>query len=227
MFVPIERSMPAVMMTKVTPMARMPTTEVARMMLMTLLDVRKNGEAMVKKMTMMTSAPSARTRWTASDLKMDPARFSALCIYALDQVLDFGDRLALRRERHDLLLVRFAAVSSPVSRPSHMTMMRWLMRRISGSSELIMMIDLPCGGQLVEQVVDLLLGADVDASRGLIEDEDVHLRGQPLGDDDLLLVAAREVARLLADARRLDVELLDALLGGRLGLGGIDLAEAT
>ena len=89
------------------------------------------------------------------------------------------------------------------------------------------MIDLAFGGQLVEQVVDLLLGAHVDAARGLIEDEDVHLGGQPLGDDDLLLVATREVARLLADARRLDVELLDALLGGRLRLARIDAARAT
>ena len=31
------------------------------------------------------------------------------------------------------------------------------------------------GGELVEQVVDLLLGAHVDTARGLIEDEDVHL----------------------------------------------------
>ncbi len=69
--VPTERSMPAVMIENVTPMARMPTTDVASTMLMTLLVVRKNGDASVKKTAMMTSAPSARTRWTASDLRMD------------------------------------------------------------------------------------------------------------------------------------------------------------
>ncbi len=46
-----------------------------------------------------------------------------------------GHGFALGRERHDPLLVASAADSSPVIRPSHMTRMRWLMRRISGSSE--------------------------------------------------------------------------------------------
>ena len=72
-FVPTERSIPAVMMGKVTPIARMPTTEVARMMLMTLFVVRKKGDASVKKMAMMTSAASASRRWTASDRKTEPA----------------------------------------------------------------------------------------------------------------------------------------------------------
>ena len=56
------------------------------------------------------------------------------------------------------------------------------------------MIDLPCCGKLVEQVVDLALGANVDAARRLVEDEDLGLGGQPLADDDLLLGAAGQVA---------------------------------
>src|SRR5207302_5545329 len=40
--------------------------------------------------------------------------------------------------------VAWAASNSAVIRPSLMTTMRWLKRRISGSSEEIMMIDLPC-----------------------------------------------------------------------------------
>ena len=43
--------------------------------------------------------------------------------------------------------VASAAGSSPVIRPSHMTTMRWLMRRISGSSEEIMMMALPCSAR--------------------------------------------------------------------------------
>jgi len=39
--------------------------------------------------------------------------------------------------------VASAASSEPVIRPSHMTTIRWLKRRISGSSEEIMMMDLP------------------------------------------------------------------------------------
>jgi hypothetical protein len=67
-----------------------------------------------------------------------------------------------------------------------------------------MMIDLPCCGQLVEQVIDLALGAHVDAARRLVEDQDLGVGGQPLADDDLLLVAAREVLDLLLQAGRLD-----------------------
>src|SRR5207249_11273850 len=40
--------------------------------------------------------------------------------------------------------VASAPLSSPRMRPSHITTMRWLMRRISGSSEEIMMIAFPC-----------------------------------------------------------------------------------
>jgi len=43
--------------------------------------------------------------------------------------------------------VASSAANSPVMRPSHITTMRWLMRRISGSSEEIMMIDLPCSAR--------------------------------------------------------------------------------
>jgi hypothetical protein len=41
--------------------------------------------------------------------------------------------------------------------------------------------------------VDLLDGADVDAARRLVEDHQRGLLHERLGDDDLLLVAAREL----------------------------------
>ena len=56
MTVPMERSMPPVMMTKVTPMARMPVTAVARPMPTRLDCVMKYGDMKVKKMTSTTSA---------------------------------------------------------------------------------------------------------------------------------------------------------------------------
>src|SRR6185437_14223107 len=51
--------------------------------------------------------------------------------------------------------------------------------------------------QRVEQLVNLVLGADVDAARGFVEDQHLAVAQQPFGDDDLLLVAAGEKARLL------------------------------
>ena len=48
------------------------------------------------------------------------------------------------------------------------------------------------GDQLVDDLVDLVLGADVDAARRLVEDEDRRSAQQPFGDHHLLLVAARK-----------------------------------
>ena len=89
--------------------------------------------------------------------------------------------------------VASALSSSPVIRPSHITTIRWLIRRISGSSDEIMMIAFALLREVVQQPVDLALGADVDAARRLVEDQDVGVGGEPLADDDLLLVAARQV----------------------------------
>ena len=69
--------------------------------------------------------------------------------------------------------------------------MRSLMRRISGSSDEIITIALPCVGERAQQLVDFALGADVDAARRLVEKQDVAVAHEPFGDDDLLLVAAR------------------------------------
>ena len=55
--------------------------------------------------------------------------------------------------------------------------------------------------QLPEQRVDFVLGADVDAARRLVEDQHLGLAEEPLGEDDLLLVAAGEIAHPLVDGR--------------------------
>ena len=60
------------------------------------------------------------------------------------------------------------------------------------------------GGQLLDQPVDLELGADVDAAGRLVQDQDARLARQPAGEHDLLLVAAGELAHLLLDAGRAD-----------------------
>ena len=51
----------------------------------------------------------------------------------------------------------------------------------------------PCR-ELADAGVDLALGADVDAARRLVEQEQARVAEHFLGDDDLLLVAARERA---------------------------------
>ena len=65
------------------------------------------------------------------------------------------------------------------------------------------------GGELVHQAVDLGFGADVDAARRLVHDQDLRVQRQPLGDDDLLLIAAGEVEHLLLDRRRAHAQRVD------------------
>jgi uncharacterized protein (TIGR00730 family) len=48
--------------------------------------------------------------------------------------------------------------------------------------------------KLADQVVDLGLGADVDAAGRFVHDQHLGMHGQPFADDDLLLVAAGQVA---------------------------------
>ena len=62
--------------------------------------------------------------------------------------------------------------------------------------------------ELVHQGVDFALGPDVDAARGLVENEDVAVADEPFRDDHLLLVAAGQVPQQLLQGGRLDVELM-------------------
>lgn len=74
-------------------------------------------------------------------------------------------------------------------------------------------------GEVVDEALDLGLGADVDAPGGLVEQQDLGLQAEPAGQQDLLLVAAGEFADLLLGARGLDPQPLhedvdDAVLLG-------------
>ena len=82
-----------------------------------------------------------------------------------------------------------------MSRPSRMTTIRSLMASTSGMSELMRMIAIPSCGELIDHLVDLGLRADVDAAGRLVEDQHAGSGVQPLAEDDLLLVAARQRRR--------------------------------
>src|SRR5581483_5037567 len=70
----------------------------------------------------------------------------------------------------------------------------------------------------VDLVADLRLGADIDAARRLVEDEQRRPRRQPLRQHDLLLVAAGKRKDGLARRRRLDAETVD-VVADALALG--------
>ena len=68
-------------------------------------------------------------------------------------------------------------------------------------------------GQLVDDGVDLVFGADVDAAGRLVEDQHLRIGEQPFAQHHLLLVAAGQIQRLLQDAGGADVEFGAVLLG--------------
>ena len=76
-------------------------------------------------------------------------------------------------------------------------------------------------GEAAHEGVDLGFGADVDAAGGLVHDEDLRAGLEPLAEDDLLLVAAGELADDLVRAAGAGAELAD-------GGGGLErlVAEA-
>ena len=62
----------------------------------------------------------------------------------------------------------------------------------------------PRFGQIADQALDLGLGADVDAARWIVEEQHPWLEAQDAGEQDLLLVAAGQLADPLVGTRRLD-----------------------
>ena len=59
---------------------------------------------------------------------------------------------------------------------------------------------MPAAARVADDVVNLELGADVDALRRLVEQQDARVGRQPLRRDDLLLIAAAQAVREPVDA---------------------------
>src|SRR5699024_5634249 len=79
---------------------------------------------------------------------------------------------------------------------------------------------LAAGSELVEQLIDLLLGPDVDPSGRLIEDQDIAVLQEPATDPDLLLIDARQDLSELGDIGCLDAQLA-TLFHNRMVRGAI------
>ena len=93
--------------------------------------------------------------------------------------------------------------------PSRMTSTVWLSPMVSSSVSEVRITREALGGDRAHQLVDLLLGADVEAAGRMVEDQHPRLRLQPLGQHHLLLVAAGEVEAERLDAGRADPQPLD------------------
>src|SRR5579875_811832 len=79
--------------------------------------------------------------------------------------------------------------------------------------------------EAAHELVDLVLGRDIDAAGHVVEEEDARIREQPAPHQDLLLVAAGEVADGMAQPGRAHLELLHHLAGDGALLRGADDAQ--
>ena len=66
----------------------------------------------------------------------------------------------------------------------------------------------PFAANVADQRVDVELGADIDAPRRLIQQQDRRVAGQRTGEEDLLLVAARQLGDRLVWSRCLQPHVL-------------------
>ena len=79
----------------------------------------------------------------------------------------------------------------------------------------------------MQRTVDLRLRAHVDAARRLVDDQHVAVRHDPLGQNDLLLVAAGQAAGVHIIARGLHAEDLHALRGVFLFLAHAQIMQSV
>ena len=78
--------------------------------------------------------------------------------------------------------------------------------------------------ELVDQLIDFLFCADIDAARGLIEQEQFGHEAEPFAEDDFLLISAGKVADGLSIAGGLDPHALDHVGGDTIFGGRVEKA---
>ena len=71
---------------------------------------------------------------------------------------------------------------------------------------------IPLAGEVIDDLVDLGLGPDIDAPGRLIEQQHFHRHRQPAAQNGLLLITAGQVHDFLAALRAYDFQRLDLLV---------------
>ena len=181
---PGERSMPPVTITKVSPTATMPISEVASRIESRLAVVRNGGvvsgeiDRRWRRRRPRSSARSAASR-SRRALRDRPVA-GAVCSGA---VHDGSDRLDVGRSAKAASAMmrswlKSARATSPASRPVRITRMRSQRPSSSSMSEETMRIAPPPAGEIADEAIDLDLGADIDPARRLVEQEDARPRRQ-------------------------------------------------
>src|ERR671916_248155 len=209
---PTDRSMPAVRMTSSWPTAMIPKIATCRARLDRLLPVRNSSEAIViaPNSTSRTIRPPASrpktspkpmtrsSRWAGGAVAPGPpAPAPAGCGSGVAIVSSLGARepqqVLLRRAAGPHLAAHgaFPHHDDPVAQPEQLGQVG----RDDGDAVTVR-------GEVADQLVDLRLGAHVDALGRLVEQQHLGLLGQPPRQQHLLLVATRQRRHRLAVGAR-------------------------
>src|SRR6185295_17925396 len=196
--------MPPVMMTKVHAIARTPFTAVDCRIATRLSACMKFGEASVKNIMSASRLAKASSFCRVAGLSSQAFRpnapsVAALVVAATDWVVGSiegawrsgdGDALALGRQLHDSFLRRLAR--GDLSRQTTLAHHQDAMAHAQDLGQLAGDHDdrLARRRERMQQLVDFTLCTDVDAPRGLVEEQDIAVAQQPFGNHELLLVAA-------------------------------------
>src|SRR5579872_1720008 len=216
---PTERSMPAVMITKVMPTAMIPVSETARTMFAILSGARnrimpcRRGEKITPPIA-TTSRPITLWKRTATakksrrrrgggagragaDSRSVAASFIAVVLEGFGCVQNLALRGAGRKfgdrpsaSQDDDAVAKTDQLGHFAGRDEHANAL---------------------GGEMANAGVDLALGADIDAARRLVEQKQTRRAEHFLGQHDLLLVAAGQRADREFGPRRAHVERGDRL----------------
>ncbi len=119
-----------------------------------------------------------------------------------------GRRVAVRHRRHDRGGARFRVGQvgdrAPVAQHEYAVSAFDDLLELGGDHQHAQALI----GELADERLNLGLGADVDAARRLVEDQQLRIGAEPSREQDLLLIAAGKLANLLFGARSLDGETL-------------------
>ena len=187
--------------TIVSPTATTTTIATSFAMSCQLLTVRKFGARIAKKTTATPSAitmPSSRSRNAAAAIS---------CGFEAAELRDHAATIpaASAMTRSCVASAReSSATSLPLPHHEDAVAHAEDLRQLRGDEQDRQALS----GEVRDRAVHIGLGADVDAVRRLVEDQDPRLRCEPLREHDLLLVAAGEASHHLRGRVRLDAQLL-------------------
>src|SRR5271166_7149098 len=185
----MDRSMPPSMITNVTPVASTNKTAVSPARPRSVAGWRKLGWTIPTTRTKTTSVPNGNHFLRSSVFNLA----SSFSHSWLNHVFDEVDLTGLRA-RGGLGSVR----DLPVAHDENVVAQSdRLLEGVRGQHD-----GKPFACQTANELVDFLLGADIQTPGRMVEDENPGVRVQPFRQDDLLLVPARQAETQRSNARR-------------------------